>query len=58
MQMAFSNIRDFIHMGGYARFVWLAYGVSMGLGFVLGVRALRQLKRAVKYKVIIDENNR
>jgi len=25
--MQFSNLHDFIHMGGYADYVWAAYGV-------------------------------
>jgi heme exporter protein D len=27
--MAFSSLSDFIAMGGYSFYVWLAYGVSM-----------------------------
>lgn len=27
--MAFSSLSDFIDMGGYSFYVWLAYGVSM-----------------------------
>ena len=47
--MSFSSWQDFFHMGGYALYVWLSYGLAV---LVLGALVLlpllrhRQLRRA------------
>lgn len=40
--MSFSNWSEFFHMGGYALYVWIAYGVTL---VVLGMVALAPLLR-------------
>ncbi len=40
--MSFSSWSEFFHMGGYALYVWLAYGVTLA---VLGVLVLIPLWR-------------
>ncbi len=49
--MYFSSLSDFIHMGGYAFYVWLAYGITFG-GMILivfseymaGKKIIREIK--------------
>ncbi len=51
--MYFSSFSDFIHMGGYAFYVWLAYGITFG-GMILIViseyMASKKIIREIKNK--------
>lgn len=47
----FKNFTDFLHMGGYATYVWSAYGITAGViavNVIGPLLAKRQLKRAIK----------
>jgi len=46
--MQFDNFSDFIHMGGYAFYVWLSFGVSAALLIYLVVSSARQHKLLIK----------
>ncbi|QUN07698.1 heme exporter protein CcmD [Shewanella yunxiaonensis] len=55
MQAQFHSVTEFIHMGGYAFYVWLAYGVAYGalailIGFCLTRknRVLKEIAAKVK----------
>jgi heme exporter protein D len=40
--MSFSNWQEFLHMGGYALYVWISYGLTLAiLGGVLVAPMLR-----------------
>jgi heme exporter protein D len=40
--MAFHSLHDFIHMGGYASYVWSAYGITF---LILGIQLFNALRR-------------
>ncbi|WP_166424720.1 heme exporter protein CcmD [Paraglaciecola sp. 20A4] len=42
--MQFDNLTAFFHMGGYAFYVWLSFGVSVLALVLLAVDAMRQQK--------------
>ena len=42
--MQFDNLSAFFHMGGYAFYVWLSFGVSVLALVILAVDAVRQQK--------------
>ena len=47
--MAFHNLHDFLHMGGYAIYVWSSYGILLAsvIGFsVYWLRCLQQEKKS------------
>jgi heme exporter protein D len=46
--MAFSSLSDFIAMGGYSFYVWLAYGVSMVSIIVLILHTVMTRKKIFK----------
>jgi len=48
--MAFSSLSDFIAMGGYGFYVWLAYGVSFLSIFILILNTINKRKK-ILYKV-------
>ncbi|MCL1075738.1 heme exporter protein CcmD [Shewanella dokdonensis] len=55
MQAQFQSVADFFHMGGYAFYVWLSYGVAYGaLGILIGFcitrkrRVLKEIAAKVK----------
>lgn len=43
--MAFTSFSDFIHMGGYSFYVWLAYGISLLSVLVLIVNSMLKRKK-------------
>lgn len=48
--MSFANWSEFLHMGGYAFYVWTAYGLTLVVlaGIVLAaLRRHRQLRRSL-----------
>lgn len=47
--MQFDSISDFFNMGGYAFYVWLAYGVTFSSLLMLIIASARQ-----KRKVLIE----
>lgn len=47
--MQFDSISDFFNMGGYAFYVWLAYGVTFSCLAILIISSAKQ-----KRKVLID----
>lgn len=47
-QFQFSSLSDFLAMGDYAFFVWLAYGVSFTALGILVASCLTQRKRVIK----------
>ncbi|WP_354623997.1 heme exporter protein CcmD [Psychromonas sp. MME2] len=51
--MAFSSISDFFAMGGYAFYVWLAYGISFLALLVLIINT-----RAKKKKILVTVKQR
>lgn len=46
--MQFDSISDFFHMGGYAFYVWLAYGVTFSCLFALIYQSSRQKHKVLK----------
>ncbi|MEZ5584684.1 MAG: heme exporter protein CcmD [Candidatus Competibacteraceae bacterium] len=51
--MSFSSWTEFFHMGGYALYVWLSYGITLAvLGMVILALLLRhrQLKRDLEQR--------
>ncbi|BDY03221.1 heme exporter protein CcmD [Ferrimonas sp. YFM] len=44
----FAGLSEFLDMGGYAFFVWLAYGVAFAALGLLVVSCLSQRKRVIK----------
>lgn len=45
--MQFDSISDFFNMGGYAFFVWLAYGVSFSSLAVLIIMSARRKRKVL-----------
>ena len=43
--MAFNSLADFFSMGGYAFYVWLAYGISFSALFVLVTNTIFKRKK-------------
>jgi len=43
--MQFDSFADFINMGGYAFYVWLSFGVSFGLLFMLTLSSKLSLSK-------------
>ena len=48
--MAFTSVADFLAMGGYAFYVWLAYGISFLSLIILLVNTINK-KRIILMKV-------
>ena len=46
--MTVAHMYSFFHMGGYAAYVWFAYGFVLFFLIFYGLRALFQLKRLMK----------
>lgn len=49
--MYFHSVSDFLAMGGYAFYVWMAYGISLLLvvGYVVALRSQnKRIKRRIK----------
>jgi len=46
--MAFSSFSDFIAMGGYGFYVWLAYGVSLFSVLILILSTVQKRKKIFK----------
>lgn len=66
--MQFDSLQDFFHMGGYAFFVWVAYGISffslvtlIYFSVTKEKRTLKQialqLKREQRLQAVRRENN-
>ncbi|MCK8047257.1 heme exporter protein CcmD [Shewanella sp. 1CM18E] len=56
--MQFDSISEFINMGGYAFYVWLAYGVtffSLGTLVILSVRQKRKVLIEIAKKIQREE---
>ncbi|ABV85540.1 MULTISPECIES: heme exporter protein CcmD [Shewanella] len=56
--MQFDSVSEFINMGGYAFYVWLAYGVtffSLGTLVVLSVRQKRKVLVEIAKKIQREE---
>ncbi|MCL1148456.1 heme exporter protein CcmD [Shewanella sp. 10N.261.52.F9] len=56
--MQFDSISEFINMGGYAFYVWLAYGVtffSLGTLVILSVRQKRKVLVEIAKKMQREE---
>ncbi|QQX80119.1 heme exporter protein CcmD [Shewanella sp. KX20019] len=56
--MQFDSISEFLNMGGYAFYVWLAYGVtffSLGTLIVLSVRQKRKVLVEIAKKIQREE---
>ena len=47
--MQYHSLAEFLNMGGYAFFVWLAYGVTFGCLAVLIITTLGQESRVLKH---------
>ncbi|MCL1039978.1 heme exporter protein CcmD [Shewanella corallii] len=46
--MQFESISDFFNMGGYAFYVWLAYGVTFSSLAVLVFQSVKQKNKVLK----------
>ncbi|GLS84860.1 heme exporter protein CcmD [Paraferrimonas haliotis] len=46
--MQFDSFADFINMGGYAFYVWLAYGISASALAILIVQSLTKKSKVLK----------
>lgn len=56
--MAFDSFASFLDMGGYAFFVWLAYGVSLLSIAILVINTVmrtKKIKQLVKQRILRDE---
>ena len=56
--MQFESINDFLNMGGYAFYVWLAYGVtftSLTMLIILSARRKRKVLTEVASKMAREE---
>jgi heme exporter protein D len=56
--MQFDTLAEFLDMGGYAFFVWLAYGVTFGSLAILIIHSLSQKKKVlieISKKIIREE---
>ncbi|MBR9728705.1 heme exporter protein CcmD [Shewanella intestini] len=52
--MQFDSISDFFHMGGYAFYVWLAYGItfsSLAILIVMSARSKRKILVEIAGKI-------
>ncbi|VAW92452.1 hypothetical protein MNBD_GAMMA23-423 [hydrothermal vent metagenome] len=50
---------DFIHMGGYAAYVWSSYGIALlafGLSVVLPLKEKRQIEKRIR-RIIQNEQS-
>jgi heme exporter protein D len=48
MMLSFTAIQDFLRMGGYADYVWSAYGITLAVLAVNVGLILRKQKRVIK----------
>ncbi len=51
---------DFFHMGGYAFYVWLSYGIGavvLIMNVILPKLHARQVKRELEIRIAREENN-
>ncbi|SDK35480.1 heme exporter protein D [Ferrimonas sediminum] len=48
LNFQFGSLSEFLNMGDYAFYVWLAYGVSFAVYGILVVSCLSQRKRVIK----------
>lgn len=48
MMLSFTTIQDFLQMGGYAAYVWSAYGITLIVLIVNVGLILRKQKKAMK----------
>lgn len=46
--MRFTSISDFLSMGGYAEYVWSAYGVTIAIMIVMTLLALVKSRRTLQ----------
>ena len=46
--MQFDSFADFIHMGGYAFYVWLSFGVTFGAMCIIAIQSY------VKHKALLN----
>lgn len=53
--MQFDSFSSFIHMGGYAFYVWLSFAVSFGVMAVLVFASYQQHKSHLKSVVLEQE---
>ena len=56
--MAFDSFASFLDMGGYAYYVWLAYGISLLSIAVLVINTVmrtKKIKQLVKQRILRDE---
>ncbi|MGB0383019.1 MAG: heme exporter protein CcmD [Alphaproteobacteria bacterium] len=49
---------EFLHMGGYALYVWLSYGVVVCSLIVLAIMSWRQYKKVQKQLILLEESTR
>ena len=57
--MAFSSLTDFLAMGGYAFYVWLAYGISLVSLVILVINTLYKKKQIfARIEQNIERKNR
>lgn len=57
---AFANFADFLHMGGYATFVWSCFALSAVVLIYNAVQPLkrhRELKREIRGQIKRQQNN-
>ncbi|AQS35605.1 heme exporter protein CcmD [Shewanella psychrophila] len=45
--MQFDSLSDFFNMGGYAFYVWLAYGVTFGSLAILVIQSMGQKRKVL-----------
>ncbi len=53
------SFNEFIHMGGYASYVWSSYGIvllAFGLSIILPLREKRQLEKRIR-RIIQNEQS-
>ena len=56
--MAFDSLASFLDMGGYAFYVWLAYGISLLSIAILVINTVmrtKKIKQLVKQRALRDE---
>ena len=49
--MNFDSFSDFLHMGGYASYVWSAFSITFAAMLFLSVRRSKKLMQAVERKL-------
>ncbi len=57
----FSNLQDFLHMGGYAGFVWTAYGLTtvvLVMNWVSARRSESEQRLSALRRMTPDKENR